>query len=647
MQTIVIGTAGHIDHGKSALVKALTGTDPDRLKEEQERGITIDLGFAQFTSGETQVAFVDVPGHERFVRNMLAGAGGIDAVVLVIDAGESVMPQTREHFEICRLLGIDRGVIALTKADVVEASAIARAREAATDLVTGSFLDGARVIEVSARTGQGLDDLRRALVALAGLPPRQQRIGLVRLPIDRAFTIRGFGAVVTGTLVSGEISEGDALVVLPEGRAARVRGLQAHGRRTSRVRAPQRTAVNLAGIDIADLRRGHTLATPGTLSVTSRADVVIRLLGTAPPLRHGARIRAHHGAAEIPARVSLSATRATDQYEWSAVRAGEAGAKIPSGGEAFARLRFDVAAVLTRDDRLVLRLASPATTIGGARVLDPEPPAAGVRRKATLERFLRLAVPRVPIDLLVVESGAFGVEAFDLVRRGGLDLYQAEARLAEEVASGRAILIGPRAVSAAVVQALEARVQSELDGYHAARPMEAGLVPGALRDRLGARVPEWLFAALLGRLSSRGVIRGHDRLALSSHQPAMSPERGRLLERVERAIRDGGLTPPDAQALAAGLPAAATEVEQAVQWLVRERRVARIGDLVFHHDVLMRLKADVQADFSAKPVGTRVTLDVGAFKTRFRLTRKHAIPLLEWLDRERVTRRLGDVRVVL
>src|SRR5574341_1079280 len=306
MRSFIVGTAGHIDHGKSALVHALTGTDPDRLKEEKERGITIDLGFAHLPlDGSVVASFIDVPGHEKFVRNMLAGAHGIDAVLLVVAADESVMPQTREHFHICRLLGVPRGLVALTKCDVADRESQALAALETAELVAGSFLAGAPLVRVSARTGEGLPELRAALLALAQASPPRPAQGLLRLPIDRVFTIKGFGVVATGTLVAGTLTVGEELEAMPSGRRARVRGLQVHGELVERSLAGTRTAVNLAGVETEELARGFVLVRPGSLPATSMLDVELELLPDAKPLPDGARVRVHAASAEVLARVRL------------------------------------------------------------------------------------------------------------------------------------------------------------------------------------------------------------------------------------------------------------------------------------------------------------------------------------------------------
>ncbi len=391
MKSVVIGTAGHIDHGKSALVRALTSIDPDRLKEEQERGITIDLGFAHWQAEGINFAFVDVPGHERFVKNMLAGVGGFDAVILVVAADESVMPQTREHFEICRLLHIPAGLIVLTKSDLVDADTIELVRMEVRELVAGSFLEDAQIVPASSRTGQGFDALRSALVSLGRAARGRPSEGTARLPIDRVFTMKGFGTVVTGTLVSGRIALDDELEVLPRERQVKVRGVQVHGVRQESAAAGQRVALNLGGVETSDLGRGDTLLTPGSLEATKMLDALVEVVPGGKALRHGTRVRFHQGTSEVLGRVAIAAPAAFDATGAKAGGAGEAGgAEIPPGQRACIRLRLESPAVVTRGDRYILRAYSPPVTIAGGEVLDPRPPRGGIRNAAARVRFARL-----------------------------------------------------------------------------------------------------------------------------------------------------------------------------------------------------------------------------------------------------------------
>ena len=356
MSSLIVGTAGHIDHGKSALVRALTGVDPDRLPEEKRRGITIDLGFADLELNDLRLGFVDVPGHERFIKNMLAGAHGIDLLALVIAADEGVMPQTREHFDICRLLGVRNGLIVITKKDLVDEEMLTLVEDEARELVEGSFLEGAPVINVSARTGAGLDELKSRLEELGKRVPARSGDFTMRLPIDRAFSMKGFGSVVTGTLISGKITEGDELELLPQRVSVRVRGLQVHNQAVHEAQAGQRTAVNLAGIDTAQIERGMVLTTAGRLRPTQVIDVSINVLPSASrALRSRARVRFHIGAAEVLGRI----------------RVLDSSSQIAAGESGFAQIRLESAVVALHGDRFILRSYSPAETIAGGVVVDP------------------------------------------------------------------------------------------------------------------------------------------------------------------------------------------------------------------------------------------------------------------------------------
>jgi len=646
MKSIVVGTAGHIDHGKSALVRALTGIDPDRLKEEKARGITIDLGFAHLDVGDTQIAFVDVPGHERFVRNMLAGAGGIDAVVLVVAADESIKPQTREHFHICRLLGIERGLVALTKADLVEPDLLELAALEVRELVAGSFLAGAPIVPVSARTGQGLETLSTELATLAGAR-RAARGAIVRLPIDRVFTVKGFGAVVTGTLVSGRVAVGDELTVLPEGRLVRVRGVQVHGKKTSDVEAPHRVAINLGGVDVEDVARGDTLASADALAVTRRVDLRVQLLEEARALRHGARVRVHHGTSEVIGRVSIAATRPAAGGAWAPARVGDLGVSAAPGGEALVRLRLDRPAVLTRGDRVVFRAVSPPVTIGGGVVLDPLAPAGGVRRAAALDRFARLSSDRDALGVWLSEAGGRGIDPQRFVQRGGLTPDGARAAADALAAGGEARRAGGRLFDAAAAAAIEHGVQAELAAFHRTHPLEPGASREAVRETVAPSANPALFDAVIEDLLARRVVGGTDRLALAAHRPTLSPQETQARAVIIDQVRAARLTPPDAPALAAAAGLAPAALDRLLQMLVRERALVRIDAWVFDPEALAGLKSSIQGLRTEAPAGQPPTVDVATFKARFGLSRKFAIPLLEWLDRERVTRRVGDRRLVI
>jgi selenocysteine-specific elongation factor len=637
MRSIVIGTAGHIDHGKSALVRALTGTDPDRLKEEQARGITIDLGFAHLEHDGINFAFVDVPGHERFVKNMLAGAGGIDLAMLVVAADESVMPQTREHFQICRLLQIPAGVVVLTKADLADADTIELAMLEVRELTARSFLADAPMVVVSSKTGQGLDELRRTLVEAAASVRARNREGQIRLPIDRVFSVKGFGTVVTGTLVAGTIHDDDELVVLPRARPVKVRGLQVHGQREAEADPGHRVAVNLGGIEVADIARGDTLCSPGGFEPTQRIDAIVELLGDARPLRHGARVRFHQGTTELLGRVAVGAER----------RGEASAAEIPPGRSAYVRIRLEAPAVLTRGDRFILRAYSPSTTIGGGQVLDPHPPRIGVRTSAGLERFRRLDGGDDPdeIDRAVIafieERGEAGMPADSLISRAGLSTSAARDSTDRLAHAGRILRVADLLVTRQTVHDLSERLLAALKAHHAAQPLSDGLPREEARERLFGRSSPHVFDYVLTTLGDAKKIVVRDRLALVGHQVSLSGDDSRTRDAIERIFKDAGLAPPDSAAVQTAVKAPAAVIDRIASLLVRQKTLVKLDTLLFHSDALATLKADVRA---LKP---NARVDVSAFKERYGITRKFAIPLLEYLDRERVTRRVGDARLVL
>jgi selenocysteine-specific elongation factor len=622
VRSFVVGTAGHIDHGKSALVLALTGTDPDRLKEEKERGITIDLGFAHADLGGGVVAsFIDVPGHERFVRNMLAGAHGIDAVTLVVAADESVMPQTREHFHICRLLGVPHGLVVLSKCDVADAEMQALAEMEARELVEGSFLEGAPVVRVSARSGEGLEELRRQLRELALRAGERPADGLLRLPVDRVFTLRGFGTVVTGTLVSGHVGVGEEVEILPAGRRVRVRGLQVHGQPVESVAAGSRAAVNLASIEVEELSRGDVLARPGTVASSSILDVELTLLPGQKPLKDQTRVRVHVASAERLARVRLLG-----------------GPRLAPGEMARAQLRLERPVAAGRGDRLIVRSYSPATTIAGAVVIDPVSPRRRRGPRAiSLDSDLATAAAA-----LVAEAGAEGIEAAALAVRLTVPLDALAAALERRaglVALGRDPI---RYVSHDALDALAEGTRRALDRFHADNPLKAGMPREELRRRVFARAADGAFERTLEMLSAKGALKTEGELVSSArHAVRLSPAEDAARERLLARAREAGLAGIDAsQAGAAG--GDARLAERVVRVLLAEGRLRRVGEAVVDSAALDDLKVEVRHRW---PPGTR--LDVAGFKELTGLTRKFVIPLLEYLDRERVTRRSGNDRLVL
>lgn len=643
MTSLVVGTAGHIDHGKSTLVRALTGIDPDRLKEEKARGITIELGFAHAVIGETRVAFVDVPGHERFVRTMLAGVGGIDCVLLIVAADESVMPQTREHFDICRLLRIPRGIIVLTKADMADADTRLLVRQDVAELVTGSFLEGAEVIEVSASTGEGVDALRAAIAGQAAEVKQRPGTGATRLPIDRAFTMKGFGTVITGTLVSGRLGMDDDVVLLPSARRAKVRGIQVHGVTAVEAVAGQRTAVNLGGIEVGEVARGETLAQAGSLSVTRRIDTTIDLLPSAKPLKHGARVRLHHGTAEVLGRVSIAGTAV----------------EVAPGARAFARVRLEAAAALTRGDRFIIRAYSPPITIGGGTVIDPAPTRPGVRSAEGAEGLaaLDLDPARHPADAvaaMITAAGLPGLPRDALAARAGVPPPSVASTIAALAVRGIEVA-GDRLVAASHLARAKESLVKLVTAFHRAQPLSDGLPREEAREKVASTFAKatvdkaldpTVFERIVDDLKKAKTLVGADRLALATHRVAAAGEDARIKGAIASAYEAAGLKPPDAATVQAAAGAPAAMVEKITAVLVREKVLVRLDTLIFHASALQVLKDEIRA-IKAGSTGGPVTVDVAAFKDKYGISRKFAIPLLEYLDRERVTRRTGDARLVI
>jgi selenocysteine-specific elongation factor len=594
-----------------------------------------------------------VPGHERFVKNMLAGAGGIDMVVLVVAADESVMPQTREHFDICRLLRVPAGLVALTKADLADADMLEIARLEVCDLVAGSFLDGAPIVAVSSRTGQGLDGLRAALVAAAAGVRGRAADAAARLPIDRVFSMKGFGTVVTGTLGTGRIAVEDELVIAPGERRVKVRGVQVHGAQEREALAGQRSAVNLGGIDVAEIARGQNLLTPGAFEETRIADAVVEVLPDAKALKHGARVRFHQGTAEILGRVAIIGPPGD-----AAAPPGAAGAvpAVSPGARGFVRLRLERPAILTRGDRYILRAYSPAVTIAGGHVLDPKPPRTGIRSHAAAGRSRQLDFDpaadagRTAADLraaavMIEDAAVAGLPVAALVTRVGVAPGAVDACLAALVANRLAIRAGDVLVTQAIFERLKSSITALLTEHHRKQPLSDGMPREEVRERLFGRGHAAVYERALDELAASGGVLVRDRLALATHRVELTPEEERARAAIERIFQNAGLTPPDTAAVAAQAGITASVLDRMVKLLHRQKALAKLDTLWFHDDALKRLKADVAAIKASAGAGARI--DVATFKERFGVTRKFAIPLLEYLDRERVTRRVGDARVIL
>ncbi len=630
MKSVIVGTAGHIDHGKTSLVKALTGIDADRLEEEKRRGITIDIGFAHLElpapNGEIlRLGFVDVPGHERFVRNMLAGVGGIDLVVLVIAADEGIKPQTREHFDICRLLAVRRGLTVLTKSDAVDADTLEVVRLEVADFLRGSFLDPAHspIVAASSLTGAGLDDVKTALARIASEVSTKDSAALTRLPVDRVFTMKGFGTVVTGTLVAGTIKKDEELEVFPAGHRPRIRGVQVHGSQAETAIAGQRTALNLASVSTSELARGMTLASVDTFNATSRLDAQLMLLASANALKDGARVHFHAYTMETIAEVRLHATR-----------------QLKPGEEAFAQLRLAEPGLLLPGDRFIIRQFSPVITIGGGIVLDSSPP---IRRRSReqVTKFLQTMLQASPEQALLARVARTGTEGFALnaataqmnLRRTQIEKLAAPAGLLR--CAG--VLISPEAFAQAGANMLQA-----VRNFHDANPLVAGMSKEELRDRVGLG-PEVFAAALTRSTADKELGLAGELVHAPGRGVSMKDDESESKKTIEHAFHSAGLKVPALKDVLAGLRVDKVRAQKIVTLLLRDKVLVKISEeLVFHQEALSALRQKITA---LKPVTPKI--DVARFKDITGVSRKYAIPLLEYLDRERVTRRVGDERLIL
>jgi selenocysteine-specific elongation factor len=638
MKSVIVGTAGHIDHGKTALVKALTGIDADRLEEEKRRGITIDIGFAHLEmpahdGSQIRLGFVDVPGHERFVRNMLAGIGGIDLVLLIIAADEGIKPQTREHFDICRLLAIRRGITVLTKSDAVDAETLEVVRLEVEDYVRGSFLDTSLdtslytsqspMVAVSSLTGAGLDELKLALASVASEVVARNAAALTRLPIDRVFTMKGFGTVVTGTLVAGTIRKEDELELFPAAKRVRVRGVQVHGSQAEAAVAGQRTALNLAGVSTEELARGMTLVASDTFHSTLRVDVLLSLLPTAKPFKNGARVHFHAYTTEAIAEVRLYGAK-----------------ELRPGDEAYAQLRFAEPMLLLPGDRFIVRRFSPVVTIGGGVVLDASPAARRQRADETVA-FLKIMRDGSPEQILaarVARRGAIGLRLDEVPGEMNIRLEDA-AKLAAKagVVCFDQMLIAPAAYAEAKTDVLET-----VKKFHDANPLVAGMSKEELRDQ--ANLGPEVFYSVLGKLAEEKKLESAGELVhLPGRGVVMKDEETESKKIIEQAFASAGLKVPSLKEVLAGLKVDKIRAQKIVTLLLRDKVLIKISEeLVFHQSALLDLRHKISGLKISMP-----KIDVARFKDMTGVSRKYAIPLLEYLDREHVTRRVGDERVIL
>ncbi|MEW6274275.1 MAG: selenocysteine-specific translation elongation factor [Bacillota bacterium] len=632
MSNLIIGTAGHVDHGKTMLIKALTGIDTDRLKIEKERGISIELGYAfcRLPSGR-RAGIVDVPGHERFIKNMLAGVGGIDLVLLVIAADEGIMPQTREHMDIIELLRIKQGVVALTKVDLVDQELLELVREEVRDFLQTTSLKNAPIVEVSSVTGKGLPELLEVIDQVAARVNEKPAAGPVRLPIDRAFSIPGFGTVVTGTLWSGAIRTNDGLEIMPQGLPARVRSLQVHGEKVAEARAGQRVAVNIPGIEVTEVGRGSVLVQKGAFRPAVRMDVKLFLLKDAPKaLTHRSRVRFYLGTAEILGRVLL-----LDREE------------LAPGQAAYAQLLLEEPTVAARGDRFILRSYSPMRTIGGGTIIDP---AAGKHKRRRPEVIAALAArekgdPR-ELVLDILKAGKNKLLTTEEIKQAGIDQEILAGALEDLINAEKVQKIQldqeDYFVSTEVYQGWVKELKNLLGKYHREYPLRNGLPREELRSRLLPALNSRQFQALLEAMAAQGIIKmAAQTVALSDFSPHLNERQQKAFDRIEKEYIEAGLQPPRWGGAAAVLKDA-EEAQELLQYCLRRGVLVKVADdLYFHAGAIARARK-LLLDYLAQ----KGEITVGEARDVWQTSRKYALPLLEYFDQNKVTKRVGDKRVV-
>ena len=633
MKQIILGTAGHIDHGKTTLIKTLTGVDLDRLKEEKERGITIQLGFTSLPLPSGQIlGIVDVPGHEKFVRNMVAGVGGIDIVLFTIAADEGIMPQTREHLDICQILKIKRGIIAVTKTDLVDEEWLQLVKDEIKEFIQGSFLEKAPVIPLSSTTGQGISSLLTALDNIAQAVEERTSEGLFRLPIDRVFTMKGFGTVVTGTLIAGTITTGDSVEILPEKLEAKIRGIQIHNQQVEKASAGLRTAINLQGIDKDFLERGNVLVPLKTVTPTSRIDVMIEHLpGSSKSLKNRSRIRFHSSTSEVLAQLIL-----LDQDE------------LPPGGNALAQLKLEKPIVVLPRDRFVIRSYSPVYTIGGGEVLDANPHKHKRHASETLAQLnaIQGGSDKENIQLFVSDSGWAGLDLLQLVPKTGKSPSQLSRLLNELIKEDKLILIDKEAqkvIASQKYEELKSLLLKQMREYHKKFPLKKGVPKEELKGKLPPIIDLRLFNYLLTDLLNSSLIAVEkEKLWLHEHKPLLKDSQKELKDTIEKIYRKGGLTPPSFKELVAQLSSDERETRSIIDLLTADSIVVKVKDnLWFHRDALATLKKNL-IEFLKK----KGEITTPQFKELTQASRKYTIPLMEYCDQSKITIRVGEKRVL-
>ena len=631
MKQIILGTAGHIDHGKTSLIKAITGTDTDRLKEEKERGITIELGFASLDLPNGQhVGIVDVPGHEKFVKNMVAGATGIDIVVMVIAADEGVMPQTREHMEICTLLGIKHGFVALTKIDMVDEEWLELAMEDVRDFTAGTFLENTPIVPVSAVKEQGLQEFSRVLETICNQVPERSMSSLFRLPVDRVFTMKGFGTVITGSLISGRVQVGDTVMIYPSMVTSKVRGIQVHNQGVNMAEAGQRTAINFQGLEKAAINRGEMLALPGTLKPSFMVDLQLQYLASnKKPIKNRTRVRFHTGTSEILGNLVL-----LDREE------------LPPGEKAAVQLRLDEPVCLVKDDRFVIRSYSPVRTIGGGQVLNPIPPK-HKRFKADVVQGLQSIAERSKEELIayyIDQTGHTGVAFSDLVLMTNITEKSLEQQL-QALLSRKTVLLVDRDsriyMHTNSFQQLRQDLTGHLEKYHKTNPLKAGMPKEELKTKLPPNLSPKLFNLLMNQMLKDGEINVvEDTVHLASHTVALGADQEDIRDKILKTYRESGLQPPYFKELGKQLTADPARARDVLNLLVKEGRLVKVKeDLFFDADAVTRLKQRLVEFLTVNG-----EISTPQFKEMTAASRKYVIPLIEFFDAQNFTIRIGDIR---
>jgi selenocysteine-specific elongation factor len=633
MKHIILGTAGHVDHGKTALIKALTDVDTDRLKEEKERGITIELGFAPLVLEKGQrIGIVDVPGHERFVKNMVAGAGGIDLVVMIIAADEGIMPQTREHLDICQLLGIQHGLVALTKTDLVDADWLTLVTEEVEDFLSGTFLEDAPIIPLSSLTGEGLDNFRSALQTVVASVEERPDSGHFRLPVDRIFTIKGFGTVVTGSLVSGKIRTGEAVEIMPSKIRAKIRGIQIHNEQEEGVEAGNRTAINLQGIEKSAIKRGDVITRPDDFEASQRLDVFFRYLSSAKKkMKNRALVRFHTGTTEIISRIIL-----LDRDE------------MEPGDTAYAQVILEHPTVAEAGDRFVIRSYSPVTTIGGGKILDPL--ARKLKRSSEAERSelerLRLGTEKEKTDSILKRSGLGGISARQLSTRTGIPPKDQDRILSEMLSKQEALLLDKderRVMASSLYKNLQKEIVTTLTRYHERFPLREWAGKEELKNTLGAFIEARLFNRALKDLESGGeIVSEKEHLRISGHRVIMKDGMDTLKDKILGIYKKTSITPPSIKEVMESFQGNEEDAKSVLDILVREEVLIKVNEeLYFDGESVERLRNNYKKFLIKEGKATPAS-----FRDLTGLSRKYIIPLMEYFDKTKLTIRVGDHRVL-